>query len=186
MADTGSFTEAAPCVGDGKRCQRRQRAWQRHESCTRAFLDGVVDDVEMQNACVEPLALAERQRSEDVRIVCDEYEPRLGRRAIDRQSQIFALRQEDPPRTQTRECFASSPVSLAAVDEYRIDAERDVVQKETIADTAHVDTPFRSCERGERADRIAAVDAEIPREVIPRPERDADKWEVAFDRDRRD
>ena len=38
-------------------------------------------------------------------------------------------------------------------------------------------------ERGQRRDRVVAVEPEVAREVVPRPERDADERDVLLDRD---
>ena len=73
---------------------------------------------------------------------------------------------------------------LAPVHEPRVEAERDVVQEEPVADAADVDAPLDpAVERGERAERIVAVEAEVPGEVVARPERDADERHVLLDRD---
>ena len=73
---------------------------------------------------------------------------------------------------------------LAPVHEPRVQAERDVVQEEALADASDVDAPLDAVvERGERAERIVAVEAEVAGEVVPRPERDADERHVLLDRD---
>ena len=73
---------------------------------------------------------------------------------------------------------------LAPVHEPRVEAERDVVQEEPVADAADVDAPLDPVvEGGERRERIVAVEAEVAGEVVPRPERDADERHVLLDRD---
>ncbi len=68
------------------------------------------------------------------------------------------------------------------MDEPRVEAERDVVQKELVSDAAHVDPSLFPVEGRERADRVAVVEAEVPREVVAGPERDADERNVLLDR----
>jgi hypothetical protein len=72
------------------------------------------------------------------------------------------------------------------VDEARVEPQRDVVEKEAIADRAHVDPLFVALERREGSDRVVPVDTQIPGQVISRPERDADERKVALERDRGD
>jgi hypothetical protein len=72
---------------------------------------------------------------------------------------------------------------LAAMDEVRVEAERDVVQEDLLPDAADVDPPLLAVdERVEGADRIVPVQAEVAREVVPGPEGDADERKVALDR----
>jgi hypothetical protein len=72
------------------------------------------------------------------------------------------------------------------VDEARIEPQRDVVEKEAIADRTHVDPPLAAVEGREGCDRVVPVDAEVSGEVVPCPERNADEGKVAPDGDRRD
>ena len=51
-------------------------------------------------------------------------------------------------------------------------------------DPAHVDSALGSPERVERGERVVTIEAEVPREVVPGPERDADEGQAALDRDR--
>ena len=76
---------------------------------------------------------------------------------------------------------------LAPVDESGVDPERGVVEKEPVARPRHVDAPLDPVvERGQRRDRVVAVESEIAREVVSRPEGDADERHVLLDRDLRD
>ena len=75
---------------------------------------------------------------------------------------------------------------LAAVDERGVGAERDVVQEKPFADPADVDPPFLAAEGRERRQRIRTVKPEVARKVVPCPERDTDKLQLALDRDLRD
>jgi hypothetical protein len=72
------------------------------------------------------------------------------------------------------------------VHEARIEPERDVVEKEALADRAEVDPPLAALEGREGSDRVVPVDAQVSGEVVPRPERDADERKVALEGDRRD
>ena len=93
------------------------------------------------------------------------------------------VRGEDRERAQPRERVAAAPVVLAAVHELRVDAERDVVQEEPVVRAADVDAALVAVdERFERADRVVAVEPEVAREVVARPERDARERQVALDR----
>ena len=49
-----------------------------------------------------------------------------------------------------------------------------------------VDRRARALEGIERRERVVAVESEVPREVVPRPERHADERHVALDRHARD
>jgi hypothetical protein len=73
---------------------------------------------------------------------------------------------------------------LAPVHEARVQAERDVVEEELLADATDVDALLSAVERVEGGERVVAVEPEIPREVVARPVRDADERELALDRDR--
>ncbi len=73
---------------------------------------------------------------------------------------------------------------LAPVHEPRVDPERDVVEEEAVVCAPDVDAPLDAVvERSEGGDRVVAVEPEVAREVIPRPERDADERDVLLDRD---
>ena len=90
-------------------------------------------------------------------------------------------------RPQPRERVAPAAVVLAPVDEPGVDPERDVVQEEPVAGAGDVDAALGSVvERGQRRDRVVAVEAQVAGEVIPRPERDADERDVLLQRDLRD
>ena len=79
---------------------------------------------------------------------------------------------------------APAAVVLAPVDEPGVDPERDVVEEEPVARPRHVDAPLDSVvERGQRRDRVVAVEPEVAGEVVSRPEGDADERHVLLDRD---
>ena len=132
---------------------------------------------------VDSLAFAEREQVEAVVVVRDEDEPRTHGLAVDREPLPAApVLHGQRERTQAGECFAAAAAVLAPVDEPRVEAERDVVQEEPVADPRHVDPSLFPVEGRERADRIAAVEAEVPGEVVAGPERDADERNVLLDR----
>ena len=66
------------------------------------------------------------------------------------------------------------------MNEPRVETDRDVVQKEPPVRATDVDPSLVAAECGQRADRIAALEPEITREVILRPERNADERQVAL------
>ncbi len=85
---------------------------------------------------------------------------------------------------QARQGVPAPAVVLAPVHEPRVDPERDVVEEEAVAGARHVDAPLDAVvECGQGADRVVAVEPEVAREVVPRPERDADERHVLLDRD---
>ena len=100
--------------------------------------------------------------------------------------------QGTPARPESRGSHAQEghePVAclpFRVVDEAREEAQRDVVEKEALADRAHVDPPLAALKGCEGSDRVVPVDSQVPSEVVPRPERDADERQVALERDRRD
>ena len=75
---------------------------------------------------------------------------------------------------------------LPAVDEPGVEAERDVVQEETVTGPPDVDPPLAARERVERSDRVVAVEAEVARKVVAGAERHAHEPKVALDGDTRD
>ena len=83
----------------------------------------------------------------------------------------------------TRERLASSPVLFALVHELGVHPQRDVVQEHAAVHSADVDPALGSPERVERGDRVVAIEAEIPREVVAGPERDADEREAPLHSD---
>src|SRR3954451_16098734 len=85
-------------------------------------------------------------------------------------------------RAQAREQVAATTMVLAAVDEIRIEAERQVVEEQPIVDSRDVDALLDAVEGGERAERVVAVEPEVAGEVVTRAERDADEREITFDR----
>ena len=119
-------------------------------------------------------------------VVRDEHDSSLDGPAVDRHAERARPPKEDPERAQAGEGVPAPTVLFAAVNEPGVDAERDVVQKEPVVDATDVDCLLGpSVECRERGERVVAVEAEVPREVVARPERDDDEREVAVDRDLR-
>ena len=68
-----------------------------------------------------------------------------------------------------------------------VDPERDVVEEQPTVHAADVDQALDAVgERLERADEIVPVDAEVEREVVPRPGWNADERQAVCVRGRRD
>ena len=66
--------------------------------------------------------------------------------------------------------------------EPRVHAERDVVEKEPAVRAPDVDATFRPSEGTERCHWFVTVEPEVAREVIARPERDADERGLTLER----
>ena len=141
--------------------------------------------VHRENARVETVALADREQIEPVPVVRYEDGARTKRAAVDDE----ALRGAPVPKRhhecpQPRERLASTSMLLAVVDELRVEAEGDVVQKETFAYTTDVEAALRAIrERAESGEWIAAVETDVAGEVVPRSPGDADEGHVALDGD---
>ena len=104
--------------------------------------------------------------------------------AVDGEPVLAAVVLDDErERAQPRERVAPPAVALAAVDEHRVQAEREVVQEQAVAGTADVDAPLLAGEALERGERVVAVEPEVAREVVARAERDADERDVLLERD---
>ncbi len=132
----------------------------------------------MQPPLVEPLSLANRQQLELVVVVRDQCDAGLDRLAVDRQAEGLAVRDRQEEGAQPRKGVPPTPVMFSPVDECRVVTEADVVEEEVARDPAHVDAPFPPAERVERRDRVVAVEPEVAREVVARPERHADDREA--------
>ena len=138
--------------------------------------------VEVKEALVEPVALAEREQVEPVVVRGDEDDP--GREGPTVHRRVEGLRAQR--ERQRVRCYGELPPAagvLTAVDELRIDTDRDVVQKNAVAGSAGVDRPLGAVERGEGAERIAPFDAGVPREVVPGAVGHADEGNAALQGD---
>jgi hypothetical protein len=103
---------------------------------------------------------------------------------VDRHADAVPVPDDRLERAEPRERVPAPAVVLAPVDEVRVDPERDVVEEEPAAHAADVDAPHDAVdERVESACRVVAVEPEVAREVVPRPERHADERQPALDRD---
>ena len=83
----------------------------------------------MELPLVEPLPLARGERAEPVRVVRHEEDSRGYGLLVDGEPQRAGVAEEDPERSEPRENLAPAAVTLAAVDESGVDAERDVVEE---------------------------------------------------------
>ena len=72
---------------------------------------------------------------------------------------------------------------LPAVDEPCVDAQGHVVQEQPAVRAADVDPALLPVERLERPERVVPVETEVPRKVVPRPERDRHEGNTALDGD---
>ena len=104
---------------------------------------------------------------------------------VDECAQSAVLAHQASDSAQAREHLAATAVMLATVDEIGVEAERQVVEKESTVDATDIDTLLGAVEGGERRQRIVAIEAEIARKVVASPERDADERQVALQRDGR-
>ena len=66
------------------------------------------------------------------------------------------------------------------VDEARVEAEGDVVHEPVVAPAADVDAALFAVEGREGGDGVLDVEAEVAREMVPRPERDAHEGPVVL------
>src|SRR5262249_3098396 len=140
--------------------------------------------VEMQPSLVEAPALSDRQHAELVGVVRNEHDARVQLLSVDSEPDSVGLANDGGESTEPRQRVAPPPVMLAAGDEARVETERDVVQEEAVVRTPDVDRELGAVdERIERADRVVAVEADVAREVVPRPEWDADERDSPFERD---
>ena len=138
----------------------------------------------MEEPLVDPLTLAEREQVEAVGVVRDEDESGAHGLAVDREALPAAtVLHGQCECAQAGESLATPPVVLAPVHEPGVETERDVVQEEAVSRPADIDPPFFAVERRECADRVRAVEADVPGEMVAGPERDADERNVLLDRD---
>jgi hypothetical protein len=72
---------------------------------------------------------------------------------------------------------------LAPVDEAGVQAECDVVQKQGSVRAADIDPTLLARERTQRREKVVTIQSKVPREVVPRPVRDADERDVPLERD---
>ena len=142
--------------------------------------------VEMETPLGQVRPGAQVEEPQLIRIVRDEDDACRDRFPIDLQPEWPRMGGRAKQRANSRQRVASATVRLAAVDERGVGAERDVVQEKPFADPADVDPPFLAAEGRERRQRIRTVKPEVARKVVPCPERDTDKLQLALDRDLRD
>ncbi len=138
--------------------------------------------VDRERALVHPIALSDREEVESVLVVGDEHDARSQGLAVD--DEVLAatpVLQRDDERPQPREGLAPLPSPLTAVDEPRVDPQRDVVQEHLVAHAADIDSPLGSVAEGrERRQRIVGIEADVVREVVARAPRDAGEGQVSL------
>jgi len=140
----------------------------------------------VEAALVESLSLADREELDPVRVVRDEHDARVESLVVECELERMPVLHNERVGACAREQLAAAPVMLAAVDESRVEAERDVVEERAPVHSAEVDSTFLACEPGKRPDGVVAVEAEVAREMVARAVGDADERELALDRDARD
>jgi hypothetical protein len=90
---------------------------------------------------------------------------------------------EEQQCAETCERLPAPTVVLAAPNERRVDADRDVVQEQPLGDSPDVGALLVPVgERVEGGDRVARVEADVACEVVASSVRDADEREIARDR----
>ncbi len=143
---------------------------------------------ELELARVEALPLAEREEVDVVAVAPDQEDAHDRLLAVHAQTQPVAVPCRLHDRPHAREGLVATPVVLAPVHEAGVDAERDVVEEDAVADLADVDLSLDRIvvEGRQRAERIVAVEADVSGEVVPRSERNADEGRVGLERDRGD
>jgi len=147
-----------------------------------------LDDVGVEPPLVQTLALTEdRHVPHSIGVVRHEYDqsgamlaPDLGlEREFERRAAAAERRRE-----HTEERHEAVPrLPRRVVDEACVEAEGDVVHEPVVAAAADVDATLLAVERREGRDWVLDVEAEVAREMVPRPERDAHERSV-FIRDR--
>jgi polyphosphate kinase len=140
----------------------------------------------MQAPLVQRRPLTDVEQIEVVTVVGDHQDPSLKQLSVQVDVQPMVLARQAFERPDSREHFAAAPVVLAGVDEVCVQPERNVVQEQPAVDTPDVDALLEAVEGAEPGQRVLAIETEIAREVVARPERDADEREVAFEGDIRD
>jgi hypothetical protein len=141
-------------------------------------------DVQVEPPLVEPIPLADAEQVELIRVVGHEDDAGLNRDSVDGELLLSAtLTHHEEERAEARECLLPPAMVLAPMDERRIQAEREVVQEQGAVRAPDVDPALDAGEGFQGRERIVAVEAEIPREVVPRPVGNADKRDVALERD---
>jgi hypothetical protein len=89
-------------------------------------------------------------------------------------------------RAQAGERLAAAAVPLPPAHERGVEPDGGVVEEDALVRAADVDAALLAGERGQRRERVVAVEADVAGEVVASPERDADEGEIALDGDRRD
>src|SRR4051812_32431071 len=105
--------------------------------------------VDVQASLVEALALADGEHAQLILVVRNEYDACANRAAVDPDAEGVAVADDGSERAQARERVAATPVTFAAMDEARIQTERDVVQEQPVVDAPHVDPTLFAGERSE-------------------------------------
>jgi hypothetical protein len=145
----------------------------------------------VQQSFVEPRSPSEVGQALDaVVVVADEHDQRsvMLPPALDLECDIQGLAAL-PQRGQRHAEEGNQPIAgllLRIVDEARVHPERHVVQEDPVRHGADIDPLLGPLERSESRNRVGHVEAQVSREVVPRPERDAGEGQLALEGDGRD
>jgi hypothetical protein len=148
--------------------------------------DGL-NHVRVEQPFVQPLPLSEVGHALDPVVVVGDEDDESGMVLL-LPVQVEGEIERRPAATESRRDHASkrddavSRLPFRIVDEAGVEAERDVVQEETLGDCSDIDSALDAVKRRQRAEGVVAVETEVPREVVARAERDADERDVAFER----
>ncbi len=123
-------------------------------------------------------------RSTSILVVGHEQDARAHRFAVDDEPlDPTPVLQRYEERAQPCQGLSAVAALLSAVDEPRIDAQRDVVEEQPLADAPHVDPPLDAVlERRECGNRIIGVEPDVAGEVVSSAPRNAHERQVALDR----
>src|SRR5207247_4117965 len=109
--------------------------------------------VDVEPPVVEPLALADREQAQLVRVAGGEQDARAHGPAVELRPDAPTLAEAEPERAGAGEHFAPPAVPFPAVDKRRVEPERDVVQEAPFADPPDIDVPLVALEGVERGNR---------------------------------
>ena len=156
-----------------------------------AAIGGRAEDGDPEQGVVDPRPGARPDRAaQPVAVVGHQHGRarvvRVAARAGPAQVELAAVRAEDvrhrvEQRAQLRVAVALPLHGLG------VQAQRDVVHEHAAVHLGQVDRPLAAVhERVQRADHVVAIDAEVEREVVARPRRDAGVGQAVLGGERRD
>jgi hypothetical protein len=150
-----------------------------------------LDHVRVEQPFVQPLPLSEVGHALDPVVVVGDEDDESGMVLL-QSVQVEGEVERRPAAAESRRNHASKRndavlrLPFRIVDEAGVEAERDVVQEETLGYCSDIDSALDAVKRRQRADGVVAVETEVSREVVARAERDADQRDIALERHPRD